>query len=185
MLHTSHDPGSGLANGGLAPLGEFPGDRGQEADHYGDPEISMNYDSKVNKFFANNTNGDMNGNFKLRQQGPGSLGMLSSRKLSQSDPMLLSSGDHMMVVTTPRGPGGHHQMSGARTRNIRAGANLWEEQRAGSGGLRRQTTWHKLLDHTAEEEENVEEVVRDSKGNGVRLFSKDSTLVIDQITSTV
>ena len=182
MLHTSHDPGSGsgLANGGLAPLGEFPGDRGQEADHYGDPEISMNYDSKVNKFFANNTNGDMNGNFKQRQ-GPGSLGMLSSRKLSQSDPMLLSSGDHMLVVTTPRGLGGHHQMSGARTRNIRASANLWEEQGAGSGGLRRQTTWHKLLDHTAEEEE-----VRDNKENGgVRLFSKDSTLVIDQITSTV
>ena len=180
MLHTSHDPGSGLANGGLAPLGEFPGDRGQEADHYGDPEISMNYDSKVNKFFANNTNGDMNGNFKQRQ-GPGSLGMLSSRKLSQSDPMLLSSGDHTLVVTTPRGLGGHHQMSGARTRNIRASANLWEEQGA-AGGLRRQTTWHKLLDHGVEEE-RVEEIKE--KENGVRLFSKDSTLVIDQITSTV
>ena len=141
----------------------------------------MNYDSKVNKFFANNTNGDMNANFKQRQ----GIGMLNSRKLSQSDPMLLSSGDHMMVVTTPRGLGGHHQMSGARTGNIRGGANLWEEQRAGSGGLRRQTTWHKLLDHTVEEEEVREEVKDNKENGGVRLFSKDSTLVIDQITSTV
>ena len=181
MLHTSHDSGSGV----LAPLGEFSGDRRQqEAEHYGDPEISMNYDSKVNKFFANNNtnNGDMNGNFKLRNQS--SLGMLNSRKLSQSDPMLLGSADIIMV--TPR-VGGHQQMSGARSRNIRGSVNLWEEQRAASGGLRRQTTWHKLLDHGAEEEEEeiVEEVKENIKENGVRLFSKDSTLVIDQITSTV
>ena len=171
MLHTSHDPGSGsgLTNGGLAPLAEFPGDQRQEADHYGDPEISMNYDSKVNKFFANT--GDMNGNFKLRQ---GSLAMLSGRKLSQSDPMLLNSVD--TILPTPRGPG-HHQMP-ARSRNMTS-INLWEEQ---SAGLRRQTTWHKLLDHGVEEE-RVEEIKE--KENGVRLFSKDSTLVIDQITSTV
>ena len=181
MLHTSHDSGSGV----LAPLGEFSGDRRQhEAEHYGDHEISMNYDSKVNKFFAanNNTNnnGDMNGNFKLRNQS--SLGMLNSRKLSQSDPMLLGSADIIMV--TPK-DGGHQQMSGAKSRNIRGSVNLWEEQRAATGGLRRQTTWHKLLDHSAEEEEEVEEVKEDIKENGVRLFSKDSTLVIDQITSTV
>ena len=173
MLHTSHDPGSGLANGGLAPLAEFPGDQRREADHYGDPEVSMNYDSKVNKFFANT--GDMNGNFKLRQ---GSLAMLSGRKLSQSDPMLLNSVD--TILPTPRGPG-HHQMP-ARSRN-RTSINLWEEQSAGSG-LRRQTTWHKLLDHTVEEEKEEAGEIRE-KENGVRLFSKDSTLVIDQITSTV
>ena len=33
--------------------------------------------------------------------------------------------------------------------------------------------------------ELLEEIVEEVKGNGVRLFSKDSTLVIDQITSTV
>ena len=174
MLHTSHDPGSGsgLANGGLAPLAEFPGDRRQEAEHYCDPEVSMNYDSKVNKFFANT--GDMNGNFKLRQ---GSLAMISGRKLSQSDPMLLNSVDG--VLATHRGP--HHHQLPVRSQT-RTSGNLWEEQ-----GLRRQTTWHKLLDHGVEAEREEVGEIKEVKENGdmVRLFSKDSTLVIDQITSTV
>ena len=52
-----------------------------------DPEISMNFNSKVDKYFDVEQHGDMNGNFKLRQ---GDLKMLSGRKLSYSDPMLLN-----------------------------------------------------------------------------------------------
>ena len=52
-----------------------------------DPEISMNFNSKVDKYFQVEQQGDMNGNFKLRQ---GDLKMLSGRKLSYSDPMLLN-----------------------------------------------------------------------------------------------
>ena len=53
-----------------------------------DPEISMNFNSKVDKYFGGDPAGDFNGNFKLRQ---GDLQTLSDRKLSQSDPLLLNS----------------------------------------------------------------------------------------------
>ena len=58
----------------------------------------MNCDSKVNKFFANT--GDMNSNFKLRQ---GDLATLSGRKLSQSDPMLLSSVEGIITANRVTG----------------------------------------------------------------------------------
>ena len=51
-----------------------------------DPEISMNFGSKVDKYLGEPAgqggSGDMNGNFKLRQ---------GDRKLSYSDPTLLNS----------------------------------------------------------------------------------------------
>ena len=154
----------------------------------------MNCDSKVNKFFANS--GDMNGNFKLRQ---GDLATLSGRKLSQSDPMLLNSVEGiitanrvtgyyqvMMIMMMMKRVTVYYQLP-PRSQN-RTSVNLWEQQSEGPG-LRRQTTWHKLLDHGEEEEEEQgpEEIVEKGEQNGavVRLFGKDSTLVIDQITSTV
>ena len=47
-----------------------------------DPEISMNYGSKVDRYLGGGGAGDMNGNFKLGQ---------TDRKLSYSDPTLLNS----------------------------------------------------------------------------------------------
>ena len=58
-----------------------------------DPEISMNYGSKVDKYLGGG--GDLNGNFKARQGEVGVVGGVgggvSSRTLSYSDPALLTS----------------------------------------------------------------------------------------------
>ena len=53
-----------------------------------DPEISMNYGSKVDKYLGGA--GDLNGNFKGRQVEVG-VGAVNSRNLSYSDPALLTS----------------------------------------------------------------------------------------------
>ena len=53
-----------------------------------DPEISMNYGSKVDKYLGGA--GDLNGNFKGRQLEVG-VGTVQSRNLSYSDPALLTS----------------------------------------------------------------------------------------------
>ena len=92
-----------------------------------DPEISMNFNSKVDKYFTDDpAAGDFNGNFKLRQ---GDLKSLSDRKLSQSDPLLLNS----LSGGEPRGP---------------SNTCLWQYQIIQPEQLlRRQTTWHHNASH--------------------------------------
>ena len=121
-----------------------------------DPEISMNYASKVDKYFTveNNAAGDFNGNFKLRQ---GDLQMISDRKLSRSDPQLLNSNTR------------HVTRTGATCQN------LWEYQVIHPEQLlKRQATWHHNSDQLSEHE-RVVQIVEDVEDN----------LLVDQITSTV
>ena len=56
-----------------------------------------------------------------------------------------------------------------------------------SGGVRRQTTWHKLLSDHAEEEETAGEQPGGQEREVVVRLGEDGggSLVIDQITSTV
>ena len=83
MLHTSDTRGGQARQVGNTTT--FAGSKRGMVTY--DPEISMNFNSKVDKYFQVEQQGDMNGNFKLRQ---GDLKMLSGRKLSYSDPMLLN-----------------------------------------------------------------------------------------------
>ena len=53
----------------------------------------MNYNSKIDKYFTGDS-GDLNGNFKMRNGGYQDQGLGKTRKLSQSDPMLLSGLGH-------------------------------------------------------------------------------------------
>ena len=126
-----------------------------------DPEISMNFNSKVDKYFCGDPAGDFNGNFKLRQ---GDLQTLSDRKLSQSDPLLLNSCQGVSHV--PRGQGNTCH-------------NLWEYQIIQPEQLlRRQTTWHHTASHNASHNPGQERIVQ-------ILEEDEDNLLIDQITSTV
>ena len=126
-----------------------------------DPEISMNYNSKVDRYFISDNMGDMNGNFKLRQ---GDLQQMSGRKLSQSDPMLLSGQKRP-------GPGVHRSHVHSNTCH-----NLWEYQVINPEPLlKRQTTWHKMLS-----DDKI-----DATNKVVEIAEDDVNLIVDQITSTV
>ena len=78
-----------------------------------DPEISMNYGSKVDKYLGGA--GDLNGNFKGRQVEVG-VGAVNSRNLSYSDPALLTSSEPLR----PPRPSHSHTCS-----------SLWQQHQAG------------------------------------------------------
>ena len=78
-----------------------------------DPEISMNYGSKVDKYLGGS--GDLNGNFKGRQ-------VESSRNLSYSDPALLTSSEPL-------------RPSQSRPSHSQTCSSLWRQHQAGRDTL--------------------------------------------------